>query len=51
MQSLEQTFDLIFNQLRSLFWFCLVPSATAANRADGGKFYKKIKKIFLSNQE
>lgn len=30
MQSLEQASDLIFNQLRSLFWFCLVPSATAA---------------------
>lgn len=30
VQSLEQASDLIFNQLRSLFWFCLVPSATAA---------------------
>lgn len=47
MQSLEQAFDLIFNQLRSLFWFCLVPSATAANRADGGKFLKKILKKYF----
>lgn len=45
MQPLEQASNLSFNQLPSLFWFCLVPSATAANRADGGKFKNKIKKI------